>query len=100
MPTQLICNTTWAEWVDEDEEDFRLVDWGEAFEHGKEPACLAQPRDLKAPEIILTGHFDHRIDLWRAGCIVSLHLKQTLLLVMLTALQIYTLIFAARPFQY
>ncbi|GAB0137716.1 hypothetical protein EsDP_00005972 [Epichloe bromicola] len=82
MPKQLIRSTSWDEWVDEDEEDIRLIDWGESFKHGQEPARLAQPGDLKAPEIIFTGHFDHRIDLWRAGCII------------------YTLLFAARPFQY
>ncbi|KAK2590413.1 hypothetical protein QQS21_011900 [Conoideocrella luteorostrata] len=82
MPKQLIRNISWAEWVDEDEEDIRLIDWGEAFKHGKEPARLAQPRDLKAPEIIFTGHFDYRVDLWRVGCMI------------------YTLLFAARPFQY
>lgn len=71
IPKQLIRSTSWTEWVDEDEEDIRLIDWGETFKHGLEPARLAQPGDLKAPEIIFTGHFDHRIDLWRAGCIVS-----------------------------
>ncbi|KID85843.1 srpk [Metarhizium guizhouense ARSEF 977] len=82
MPKQLIGSTGWDEWVDEDEEDIRLIDWGQTFRCGKEPAHLAQPGDLKAPEIIFTGRFDHRVDLWRAGGII------------------YTLVFAARPFFY
>lgn len=76
-----------------------MIDWGEAFKNGMEPSRLAQPGDLMAPETIFTGHFDHRIDLWRAGCIVSVVIK-SLLSVMLIIMQIYSLIFAARPFQY
>lgn len=75
MPKQLIGSTGWDEWVDEDEEDIRLIDWGQTFRCGKESAHLAQPGDLKAPEIIFTGRFDHRVDLWRAGCIVSSVIK-------------------------
>ena len=70
LPTQLVRRVTWDEWIDEDEEDIRLFDWGEAFRHGAEPVKLAQPSDLKAPETILTDQFDYRIDLWRAGCTV------------------------------
>lgn len=61
----------WTEWVDEDEEDIRVLDWGEAFQHDVLPARLAQPGDLRAPETIFTNGFDHRVDLWRAGCTVS-----------------------------
>ncbi|KPM36720.1 hypothetical protein AK830_g9868 [Neonectria ditissima] len=80
LPKYLVESVDWEDWVDEDEEDIRLVDWGEAFAHGAEPTELAQPGDLRAPEIIFTGRFDHRIDLWRVGC------------------TIYFMIFAARPF--
>merc|ERR1712000_169789 len=82
LPKQLVQAAGWDDWVDEDEEDIRLLDWGEAFLHGAEPTKLAQPGDLRAPETIFTGRFDYRIDLWRAGC------------------TIYSLVFAARPFQY
>ena len=64
----------WDDWIDEDDEDIRLIDWGETFVHGAEPTKLAQPADLRAPEIIFSGRFDYRLDLWRVGCTVSLGL--------------------------
>jgi len=70
MPEQLVETTGWLDWIDEDEEDVRLIDVGEAFAHGKEPAELAEPGKLQAPEGIFMGKFDYRVDLWRAGCTV------------------------------
>ena len=72
LPRYLVQKVGWDDWVDEDEEDIRLLDWGEAFLHGEEPAKLAQPADLRAPETLFTGKFDCRIDLWRAGCMVRI----------------------------
>lgn len=71
MPEQLMENARWVDWIDEDDEDVRLIDLGEAFPHGAEPADLAQPWGLQAPEYIFTGHFDYKVDLWRAGCTVT-----------------------------
>ena len=75
MPKQVVPQAQWMEWVDEDGGDIRLIDWAQAFKHGMEPEILAQPEELKAPETILSDHFDYRVDLWRAGCIVSVLLK-------------------------
>lgn len=61
----------WDDWVDEDEEDVRLIDFGEAFPHGAERTDLAEPGGLQVPEKIFTGAFDYRVDLWRAGCTVT-----------------------------
>ena len=72
MPEQLVKKTGWDNWIDEDEEDVRLIDLGEAFPHGTIPARLAEPSDLQVPEKIFTGRFDYRVDLWRAGCMVRL----------------------------
>lgn len=62
---------SWLDWGDEDEEDLRVIDLGEAFHKGAEPAKLAQPGALRAPETIFTSRFDYRVDLWRAGIMVS-----------------------------
>jgi hypothetical protein len=70
MPNQLVKTTVWDEWIDEDEEDIRLIDFGQAFAHGDEPFTLAQPNGLEAPETIFTDSFDYRVDLWRVGCTV------------------------------
>lgn len=72
MPKQLVKTAVWEDWIEEDEEDIRLIDFGEAFAHGDEPSKLAQPRGLEAPETIFTDSFDYRVDLWRVGCTVQL----------------------------
>ncbi|KAH6846962.1 kinase-like domain-containing protein [Chaetomium sp. MPI-CAGE-AT-0009] len=82
LPTQLVQATGWDSWIDEDEEDIRLIDLGEAFPHDAVPAELAEPSELKVPEKIFTGSFDYRIDLWRAGCVI------------------YTLVMGNRSFQW
>lgn len=75
IPKQLVRKASWEEWIDEDEEDIRFIDWGEAFKQGAESNRLAQPGDLRAPEILFTGQFDYRVDLWRVGCTVRFRLK-------------------------
>jgi serine/threonine-protein kinase SRPK3 len=70
MPTQLAKTASWDEWVEEDDEDIRIFDLGEAFLKGAEPKMLTQPRQLKPPETILTDSYDYRVDLWRAGIVV------------------------------
>jgi hypothetical protein len=70
LPAQLIKAADWTEWIDEDEEDIRLLDFGESFYKEQEPAKLAQPGSLRVPETIFTDSFDYRVDLWRAGSMV------------------------------
>lgn len=78
LPKYVVGSTIWNLWVYVDEEDIRLIDWGEAFCIGNEPTKIAQPLGLNAPETVFTSRIDHRIDLWRAGCIVSVEtLKPT-----------------------
>lgn len=72
LPKHLVRKAEWVDWTDEDEEDIRLIDFGEALPLGKAPARIAQPQDLRVPETIFTDHFDHRVDLWRAGCVVCI----------------------------
>jgi serine/threonine-protein kinase SRPK3 len=70
IPNQLIKSVKWVCWPDEDDEDIRIIDLGEAFVQDAVPERLAQPRDLQVPETIFTGRFDYRLDLWRAGLLV------------------------------
>ncbi|KAL2259983.1 hypothetical protein VTK26DRAFT_6163 [Humicola hyalothermophila] len=81
MPQQLVQKCGWDMWIDEDEEDVRLVDFGEAFADSAKPHQLAEPPGLEVSERIFTGRFDYRADLWRAGCLI------------------HTLLFGARLFQ-
>ena len=70
MPGQLVKAAGWDNWIDEDEEDIRIFDLGEAFLKGAEPEKLAQPSHLRAPETIFMDSCDNRHDLWRAGILV------------------------------
>ena len=70
VPKQLVKTAGWDNWIDEDDEDIRLLDFGEMFVQGSKPDTLAQPPDLRAPETIFTTFLDHRLDLWRAGITV------------------------------
>ena len=70
VPRHLVKTAGWDNWTDEDEEDLRIIDFGEAFLQGAEPTGLAQPDALRAPETIFTNHLDCRLDLWRAGIVV------------------------------
>jgi serine/threonine-protein kinase SRPK3 len=72
FPIQIVKSAEWKEWNSEKEEaDIRLVDFGNTFEQGHEPAHLAQPNSLRAPETILSDKFDYRVDLWDAGVTVG-----------------------------
>ncbi|KAJ6027408.1 uncharacterized protein N7446_003998 [Penicillium canescens] len=77
LPNQLIGAAEWVEWIDEDDEDIRLLDIGESFLQGEEPKKLAQPGTLRVPETIFMDRFDYRVDLWRTGCMIYLFLFAT-----------------------
>lgn len=72
LPKQLVQTARWTTWEDETAEDIRLVDWGSAFPVGATVSveALAQPMDLRSPETFFIGNFDHRHDVWRAGCVM------------------------------
>jgi hypothetical protein len=71
LPSHRLETVSWDKWIDEDDEDLRIIDLGEAFIQGAEPTRLAQPGPLRVPETIFTKKFDYRIDLWRAGIMVG-----------------------------
>jgi hypothetical protein len=72
LPSHIIKATNWDHWIDEDDEDLRILDFGETFRQGAEPESLAQPGHLQVPETIFTDKFDYRVDLWRAGLMVDM----------------------------
>jgi serine/threonine-protein kinase SRPK3 len=74
IPTQLVESAQWTGWPlddDEDDENIRIIDLGEAFNQNAVPKRLAQPCGLQSPESIFTGEFEYRHDLWRVGLLVS-----------------------------
>jgi len=79
VPTYLVKSARWDGWPNDLYEDYDsddlpddicLIDLGEAFPHDVVPEILAQPSGLQAPETVLVGKFDYRVDLWRCGLIV------------------------------
>lgn len=70
IPSYLVKSATWGGWVNEYDEDFRLLDFGESFVRGREPEIITQPGGLMPPETVLTEEFDYRVDLWRVGIAV------------------------------
>ena len=78
LPRQLVDVAAWEDWIEEDEEDIRVIDFGQASMHGQEPERLAQPEGLIVPESILTNTFDYRMDLWHIGIVVrAIHFCKT-----------------------
>lgn len=71
LPKELLECAHWNEYSGEEEDDIRLIEFGESFLHGEEPAVLNQPRHLRCPETIIAETFNYRVDLWRTGCFVS-----------------------------
>ena len=51
-----------------------IMDFGESFFFGDPPDTLHTPLVVRPPEVIFEEPFDHRIDLWTTGCLVSLTL--------------------------
>jgi hypothetical protein len=70
LPRFVVKAAEWDDWIDEDDENLRILDLGEAFHQGAEPKSLAQPGALRVPETIFADRFGYRVDLWRAGCMV------------------------------
>ena len=48
----------------------KLVDFGEAFLLGQQRQIYC-PLVFRAPEAVLTSHWDMRADIWSLGCTVS-----------------------------
>jgi serine/threonine-protein kinase SRPK3 len=71
LPGQLVKAADWIDWIEEDEEEIRLIDFGDAFKRSDISTRAQHPLALTAPEAIFYGQFDYRADLWRAGCVVS-----------------------------
>jgi serine/threonine-protein kinase SRPK3 len=71
LPKSLVEATEWDHWAGENIEDIRIIDLGEGFPQGMKPASRTLLGPLKAPETVFEGSFDHRVDLWRAGCVAS-----------------------------
>lgn len=100
LPKHMIRATEWDEWIDEDVENLRVLDFGEAILQGNEPRALAQPGPLRVPETIFDECFDHRVDLWRSGCMVGFLVHTAESWMLKFAMKIYSFIFGTYPFQY
>lgn len=59
LPKQLVGAAEWDGWIDEDEEDIRLIDAGESFRVGDRiPSSKDQVGVLRPPETLFEETFD------------------------------------------
>ncbi|KAK3371363.1 hypothetical protein B0T24DRAFT_721488 [Lasiosphaeria ovina] len=74
LPLHIVKRVQWEKWESEHTErnHLRLLDLGDSFFEAKPPRDIGQPRPLKVPETIFKTDrpLDHRLDLWRAGCVI------------------------------
>lgn len=73
LSRHLIEAASWLNWADEDDEDLRVFDLGQAFVGAAETENFPQPLPLRGRETIFPSKFDQRIDLWRAGNVVRIY---------------------------
>jgi len=67
-----------ARWPDDrdfDHFDVKIFDLGASLPKDAVPDRLPQPADLRAPEVVFTGKFNHRVDLWCTGMTVGFLLR-------------------------
>jgi serine/threonine-protein kinase SRPK3 len=80
IPSQLVASAEWSGWpLDDDvfdDDDIRIIDLGSAFRWNLPPKKLDQAANLRAPETIFTGEFDHKQDLWCVGILVRILLPK------------------------
>jgi len=55
---------------DSDLARIRVIDFGQAFQFGKQHDIRC-PLVYRAPETLLTSHWDYRVDIWTLACTVS-----------------------------
>ncbi|OAQ99804.1 hypothetical protein LLEC1_00713 [Akanthomyces lecanii] len=71
LPKQLVGAAEWDDWIDEDEEDIRLIDVCDSFRVGDQvPSSEAVHDAICPPEALFEETFDYRVDLWRAGTVL------------------------------
>mmetsp|Transcript_17734 Transcript_17734/g.32032 ORF Transcript_17734/g.32032 Transcript_17734/m.32032 type:complete len:425 (-) Transcript_17734:685-1959(-) len=48
--------------------DVKIVDFGSSCFRGEEPNYYLQSLSYRAPEVIVGGNYDYKIDIWGSGC--------------------------------
>lgn len=48
-----------------------IIDFGESFQPEDRPQTLHTPLVVRAPEVMFGDQWDHRVDLWSLGCMVT-----------------------------
>ncbi|KAK4235542.1 kinase-like domain-containing protein [Achaetomium macrosporum] len=70
LPRYMYDSAGWASWFEEVDEEICLLDWASYFPLHQRPGDFWQPRSLRSPETFFAESFDHRHDLWWAGCVI------------------------------
>jgi serine/threonine-protein kinase SRPK3 len=71
MPPYLVMATSYP--VDPSlTQQIKIIDFGESFPSTDIPGTQNTPLYLRAPEAFFKDKLDYRVDLWSAGCLVSI----------------------------
>jgi serine/threonine-protein kinase SRPK3 len=74
MPSYLVRPTSYPADVSSPQQQIKIIDFGESFSEHDVPETLHTPLCVRAPEVIFGEKLDYRVDLWSAGCMVSVDL--------------------------
>jgi serine/threonine-protein kinase SRPK3 len=71
MPAYLVRPTSYPVDMALSQQQIKIIDFGESFSEDDLPETLHTPLCVRAPEVIFGEKLDYRVDLWSAGCMVS-----------------------------
>jgi serine/threonine-protein kinase SRPK3 len=71
VPAYLVRPTSYPADVSLRQQQIKIIDFGESFLSDDLPETLHTPLCVRAPEVMFGEKLDHRVDLWSAGCLVS-----------------------------
>ena len=74
VPEYLVWSTSYPVDLSLPQQQIKIVDFGQSFSGKDIPETIRTPLCVRAPEVFFGEKLDYRVDLWSAGCLVSLYL--------------------------
>jgi serine/threonine-protein kinase SRPK3 len=71
MPAYLVKPTSFLSDVSLEQQQIKIIDFGQSFYNDATPEILHNPLCVSPPEVIFGEKLDHHADLWSTGCMVS-----------------------------
>lgn len=71
LPKYLVWPTSFSANAPAAFDNIKIIDFGESFQPKDRPQTLHTLLAIRTPEIIFGDRWDHRVDLWSLGCMVT-----------------------------